>query len=107
MAMIKIGDKIIDTNIFAAPLAGCSDLSYRLISREHGAKFCFYEMVDSNSLVYRHRQSFSILNTHRKDSPIAAQLLGSDPSQMLDAAEKLLKLVDTPFLDINCACPAK
>jgi tRNA-dihydrouridine synthase B len=105
--MIKIGSVNIDTNIFMAPMSGCSDLPFRLISREHGAKFCFYEMADSNSLIYRRRQTFGILKTHEKDAPIAAQLLGSDPSVMLDAAHKLLDLVKISFLDINCACPAK
>ena len=105
--MIKIGSVNIDTNMLLAPLAGCSDLPFRLISREHGARFCFYEMVDSNSLIYKRRESFGILKTDRKDSPIAAQLLGADPSAMLDAAQKLFQLVDVPFLDINCACPAK
>lgn len=104
---MKIGNINIDTNVFLAPLAGCSDLPFRLIAREHGAKFCFYEMVDANSLVYKRRQTFVMLKTDSKDSPIAGQLLGADPSAMLDAAQKLLKLVDISFLDINCACPAK
>lgn len=105
--MIKIGDFKLDTNILLAPLAGCSDLPFRLIAREHGAKFCFYEMVDSNSLIYKHRETYGNLKTNDKDLPIAVQLLGSDPAGMLDAAEKLLKLVNASFLDINCACPAK
>ena len=105
--MIKIGNANINTNIFLAPLSGCSDLPFRLIAREHGAKFCFYEMTDANSLIYERRGTFEILKTHKKDSPLAAQLLGSDPDIMVDAAQRLLKLVDIPFLDINCACPAK
>ena len=107
MNTIKIGNVDIKTNILLAPLAGCSDLPFRMIAREHGAKFCFYEMVDSNSLIYNRRESFGNLKTNQKDSPIAVQLLGGDPSGMLEAAEKLLKLVDASFLDINCACPAK
>lgn len=105
--MIKIGNAAIDTNIFLAPLSGCSDLPFRLMAREHGAKFCFYEMVDSNSLTHEHPGTFHILKTHKKDSPIAAQLLGSDPDIMRDASQRLLKLINIPFLDINCACPAK
>jgi len=107
MPMIKIGNVNIDTNVFLAPLAGCSDLPFRLIAREHGAKFCFYEMVDANALNYKRRQTFGILKTTKKDLPIAGQLLGADPDGMLDAAQKLLKLVNISFLDINCACPAK
>ncbi len=105
--MLKIGNISINTNIFLAPMAGCTDLPFRLIAREHGAKFCFYEMVDSNSLIYGHHQTYSILKSDKKDLPIAGQLLGSDPSVMLDAAQKLLDLVKISFLDINCACPAK
>ena len=88
-------------------MAGCTDLPFRLIAREHGAKFCFYEMVDSNSLIYGHRETYGNLKTDKDDLPIAVQLLGSDPSGMLKAADKLLKLVKVSFLDINCACPAK
>ena len=90
-----------------APMAGCSDLPFRLIAREHGAKLCFYEMVDSNSLIYKHHETYGNLKTDKKDLPIAAQLLGSDPDGMLKAADRLLKLVNASFLDINCACPAK
>jgi len=106
--MIKIGSKKIDTNIFLAPLSGCSDLAFRLISREHGAKFCFFEMVDSNCLVRgpRHK-TFSILKTVERDTPIAAQLLGSDPSVMLKAAREVMGCAKIAFLDINAACPAK
>jgi len=106
--MIKIGPKKIDTNIFLAPLSGCSDLAFRLISREHGAKFCFFEMVDSNCLVRgpRHK-TFSILKTIEPDSPIAAQLLGNDPSVMLRAAREVMGCANISFLDINAACPAK
>jgi len=93
--------------VIMAPLAGCSDLPFRLIAREHGAKFCFYEMVDSNSLIYERHETYGNLKTDKKDLPIAVQLLGSDPAGMLEAANRLLKLINVSFLDINCACPAK
>lgn len=105
--MIQIGEQEIDTNIFLAPLAGCADLSFRLISREHGAKFCFYEMVDSNSLVHGQGKNKDILMTHPDDQPIAAQILGSDPDITLEAAKILLARINPVFLDVNAACPAK
>jgi len=105
--MIKIGGVNIGTNVLLAPMAGCTDLPFRLIAREHGAKFCFYEMVDSNSLIYERHETYGNLKTDKKDLPIAVQLLGSDPSGMLKAALRLLELVKVSFLDINCACPAK
>ncbi|MEE8638148.1 MAG: tRNA dihydrouridine synthase DusB [Candidatus Margulisiibacteriota bacterium] len=105
--MLKIGSIKLDTNLFLAPLAGCADLSFRLICREHGAGFCFYEMVDSNSLVRSSGKNKDTLMTHAKDHPIAAQILGGDPETTLEAARILLAKVKPLFLDLNAACPAK
>jgi nifR3 family TIM-barrel protein len=105
--MVNIGTVKLDTNILAAPLAGCSDLAFRLICREHGARFCFYEMIDSNSLVRRRKGNDPILSTNELDAPIAGQILGSDPHMISDAAQRLTGLVKISFLDLNCACPVK
>ena len=88
-------------------MSGITDLPFRLISRGLGAKHCFFEMIDAKATVYNNQASSRSLKTLKKDSPIAAQLLGGDPCVMLDAAEKLTTLVDISFLDINSACPAK
>ena len=95
--------------VFLAALSGCSDLSFRLIAREHGAEFCFYEMSDSNSLVYAsRRKTEDIHQTHPQDLPIAAQLLGSDPEIMSKASKKILELnPKISFLDVNAACPMR
>ncbi|MFH0839422.1 MAG: tRNA-dihydrouridine synthase family protein, partial [Candidatus Omnitrophota bacterium] len=105
--MIKIGSARINTNIFLAPLSGCSDLAFRLIAREEGAKFCFFEMVDANALIRNYEKTLCMLKTIKKDSPIAAQLLGADPAVTLDAAQKLVSIRDVSFLDINSACPVR
>ena len=105
---MKIGSTEIPTNILLAPMAGCTDLPFRLIARAQGAKFCFFEMVDCNSITYgAKRRVRSILKATEEDRPIAAQLLGRDPSKMLDGAGEILKLTSLSFLDINAACPAK
>ena len=96
-----------NTKIYLAPMAGITDLPFRLICREFGAAHCFLEMLDSRSLIRVHPKSIRLLKTHRKDSPLSAQLLGADPQEMLDAAEKLLNFIEAPFLDINSACPAR
>ncbi|MFH1318868.1 MAG: tRNA dihydrouridine synthase DusB [Candidatus Omnitrophota bacterium] len=93
--------------IYLAPMAGVTDLSFRLISRKLGAAHCFLEMLDSNATLYDSPRNRRLLKTVKKDSPLSAQLLGADPSIMLAAAEKLLNLVPLSFLDINSACPAK
>lgn len=105
--LVDIGGRRIPTNIFLAPMAGCTDLAFRLIAREHGASFCFFEMIDSNCVVRRDISKHPIIRTCEEDSPIAAQLLGSDPSMMRDAAQKLLQHVQASFLDLNFACPMK
>lgn len=107
MPSVKIGSKTINTNVFVAPLAGCSDLAFRLICREYGAKFCFFEMIDANSLIYNRIRSLRIIKTTEEDAPIAGQLLGRDPQIVLEAALKLISAVNISFLDINCACPVR
>ena len=105
---ISIGSYKLPTNILLAPMAGCTDLPFRLIAREQGAKFCFFEMVDCNSITYgAKRKVHSILKTIEEDAPIAAQLLGRDPSKMLAGAEEILAVTKPAFLDINAACPAR
>jgi len=106
---LKIGSARIDTNVFLAPLAGCSDLAFRLIMREHGAKFCFFEMIDANCIVREPpaRKTSSILSTVKEDAPIAAQILGEDSPITIEAAERILERVKVSFLDVNAACPVK
>lgn len=105
--MISIGSVQLDTNIFLAPLSGCSDLAFRLIAREGGAKFCFFEMVDAHSLRGPHDKRFDILKTTPQDAPIGAQLVGETPELMGEAARILLDHVPAALLDINSACPVK
>lgn len=107
MKSVKIGGYKLPSTVLLAPLSGVSDLAFRLISREHGAKFAFYEMIDANALVNHSRTNGLLLATTPKDKPLAAQLVGGNDEVMLKAAQMLLKLVKVPFLDINAACPVK
>lgn len=105
--MITIGSTQIDTSIFLAPLSGCSDLAFRLIARECGAKFCFFEMIDAHALLGANPHKFDVIETVPEDAPLAAQFLGTDPALMLNAAHVLLDRVKVSFVDINSACPVK
>jgi tRNA-dihydrouridine synthase B len=105
---MRIGSVEIPFKAILAPMAGCTDLAFRLIAREHGAKFCFFEMVDCNSITHgRKRTVNSILRTNADDLPIAAQLLGRGPDEMLSGARQILSIAKVSFLDINAACPVK
>jgi len=106
--MLKIGSYTLPSNILLAPMAGCTDLAFRLIAREHGAAFSFFEMVDSNCVAYGPRKKVrALLKTAAEDSPIAAQILGRDPGRMLDSAKEVIAIANPSFVDINAACPAK
>jgi tRNA-dihydrouridine synthase B len=103
--MLNIGNYKLPSNILLAPMAGVTDLPFRLICRKYGAKFAFLEMIDCNSIIYKKKKENDIIMTTSKDRPIAAQLVGPDPEMMLTAAKKLIDLLDIKFLDINAACP--
>ena len=96
-----------DKKISLAPMSGVTDLAFRLISRKFGAKHCFFEMLDSMAVLSNYKKTKRRIKTIRKDSPISCQLLGSDPSMMLDAAQRIIQETPISSLDINSACPAK
>lgn len=106
---LSIGKIKLKTNVILAPLTGCADLAFRLISRELGAGFAFLEMLDSNSLVRGPRKKVDdMAQPHPQDLPLGGQLLGNDPDQMLLAAKRLLEInPQISMLDINAACPVK
>jgi len=104
---MKIGSCDIRAKVLLAPMSGCTDLPFRLIAREHGAKFCFFEMIDAHSVTHHRKKTLAMLKTLESDQPIALQLLGNDPQIMLSAARAILPLTKAAFLDINAACPVK
>ncbi|MBA3066852.1 tRNA dihydrouridine synthase DusB [bacterium] len=105
--MIKIGAKVFNTKVFLAPLSGCSDLSFRLICREHGAQMAFFEMLSSDALIRDSAKTFGMLKSATADAPIAGQLLGSVPEIMLEAALIMEERASVEFIDVNAACPVR
>ncbi len=105
--MLKIGSCDLGTKVLLAPMSGCTDLPFRLIAREHGAKFCFFEMIDAHSVIRHHRKMLKMVKTVESDRPIAFQLLANDTQTILQAAKIILPMADAKFLDINAACPVK
>lgn len=86
-----------------APLAGFSDLPFRLLCRELGAAVTVTEMISARGLVYDSRNTQPILATDSADSPLVAQLFGSEPKFMGQATDMLLARGFTWF-DLNCGC---
>ncbi len=89
-----------------APLAGFTDLPFRLLCRRYGAGYGVSEMVSCHGLVYRQQNTLKLLASEPEERPVSFQLFGADPEMMADAAE-ILTAYAPDMIDINMGCPAK
>jgi nifR3 family TIM-barrel protein len=104
--MFSIGTLTLDNPFILAPLAGYSDLAFRLQCREHGASLCFSEMISCHGLHFRQKNTLDMIKTVEAERPVAMQLFGSDPELMGEAAG-ILSDYPIDLIDINMGCPAK
>ncbi len=86
-----------------APLAGWSDLPFRLLCREHGADVACTEMVSAKGLVYNGKNTCDLLRTQAKDSPLIVQVFGAEHDFMQKAVQ-ILKEDGFCFFDVNVGC---
>lgn len=104
---MKIGNIELENNVFLAPLAGYTDLPFRLICKEQGAGLVFTEMVSAKGMYYNDKKTQHITTSHEKERPVALQIFGSDPEIMANVVEEKLNLRDDiAIIDINMGCPA-
>lgn len=89
-----------------APLAGYSDLPFRLLCREQGCRVAVTEMVSAKGLIYNSPGTRELLQTCPEDAPLAVQLFGSEESFLIQAVERLRKAGFHHF-DLNCGCPVR
>ncbi len=106
MRPLSIGSLHLSGCALLAPLAGISDLPYRLVNRRHGCGFAFTEMISARSLVNDSRRTLRMLALDRRDRPLGVQLVGSD-AQVLCRAIELLAPFTFDLVDLNAACPAR
>jgi len=104
--MIKIGNKILEDNIFLAPMAGVTDISFREIAISMGCSMVYSEMVSAKALHYGSNNTMEMLRISPKEKPIAVQLFGSEKEILAETAEKLSENEDIVLIDINMGCPA-
>ncbi len=102
---MKIGNIEPENNIFIAPLAGITDLPYRLILKEMGAAVLYTEMVSAKALCYGDRKTAELMRILPEEQPAAVQIFGSDPEYMAEAARIVEKTSNAAFIDINMGCP--
>ena len=103
--MITIGNVVIDGKLALAPMAGVTDIAFRTICREQGATLTYTEMVSAKALVYQDGKTRTLLQMPKDEHPSAAQLFGSDPAVMAEAAPKALEISGADIIDINMGCP--
>jgi nifR3 family TIM-barrel protein len=102
--MIQLKSLTLKSGVIQSPMAGCTDLAYRLLSREHGMEFCFLEMVAAESLVRDNEGAQELMKTVLEDKPLGAQIVGCRPEAMAEAAQ-IVEGLGYDLLDINFGCP--
>jgi len=104
---MRIGSLTLASNLFLSPLAGYTNLPFRLIVREiGGVGLCTTDLVNARSLLEKNKKAFKLIETRPADSPLAVQLFGSVPEEMRDAAIYLESL-GIASVDINMGCPVR
>ncbi|MCR2045645.1 tRNA dihydrouridine synthase DusB [Anaerosalibacter massiliensis] len=104
---MKIGNIPLKNNIFLAPMAGITDLPFRLICKDMGAGLVYTEMVSAKGLYYNDMKTKSITDIDNKERPVAIQIFGSDADIMANVIEeKINTREDIDIIDINMGCPA-
>lgn len=101
---LQIGNVILDNNLILAPMAGVTDLPFRLLCRQQGAGLVCMEMVSAKAIYYHNKNTEALMEIHPNERPASLQLFGSDPDIISEMAKKI---EDRPFsiLDINMGCP--
>lgn len=104
--MLTIANLKFDSPLVLAPLAGYSDLSFRLLCREFGAGLCVSEMISCHGLAYRQKKTLQMLASVSDERPVSFQLFGADVEMMAKAAD-ILNEFSPDIVDINMGCPVK
>jgi tRNA-dihydrouridine synthase B len=104
---MRFGSLNLKSNLFLSPLAGYTNLPFRLVVREvGGVGLCTTDLVNARSLLEKNHKALKLIETRPADSPLAVQLFGSVPEEMRDAAIYLESL-GIASIDINMGCPVK
>ena len=82
-----IGSLKLKNSIFSAPMAGISDLPYRLIMKRHGAALVFSEMISANGLFFNGKATRDLLNSRTEEHPLGVQLFGEEPERLAEAVK--------------------
>ena len=101
---LKIGNVILENNILLAPMAGITNLPFRIMCEKFNPGLVCTEMVSSKGLFYDDKKTEKLLNMKNEKRPVAVQIFGNDIEAMAYSAKKISKIAD--IIDINMGCPA-
>lgn len=105
---MKIGNLVFENEVFLAPMAGVTDISFRGLCKEMGCGLVYTEMVSSKALYYGSGNTQSLLRIADEESPVAVQIFGREPKVMAEVCEKYFNdREDICIIDINMGCPVK
>ncbi|MBR4139509.1 MAG: tRNA dihydrouridine synthase DusB, partial [Lachnospiraceae bacterium] len=101
---MRIGNVTLDNNVILAPMAGVTDLPFRLLCKEQGAGLLCMEMVSAKAIYYNNKNTEALMEIDDRERPVSLQLFGSDADIMSEMAKRI---EEKPFaiLDINMGCP--
>ena len=102
---MKIGNVELKNKVFLSPMAGVTDLPFRLICKEQNCGMLYTEMINAKALCYDDENTKKMLKIEEEEHPVAVQIFGSDPEYMGKAAQ-IMNKYPNEILDINMGCPA-
>lgn len=100
----RVGNIDFQDKLILAPMAGVTDLPFRLLCKEQGCDILYTEMVSAKAMYYKNKNTVPLLALHTKEHPIGLQLFGSDAALMAEMA-KQVESIGFDFIDINMGCP--
>ena len=101
---MKIGNIEIENCLALGPMAGVTDLPFRLLCKEMGCNMLYTEMVSAKAILYKNKNTKELLNIDKNEHPVGVQLFGSDPDIMAQIAAQVEE-GEFDFIDINMGCP--
>lgn len=102
---LKVKNKVFTNNIILAPMAGITDMPFRILCKEMGVGLVYTELISAKGLLYENNNTKNMLNIHDTEKPVVLQIFGSDPSVIGQIVKKVNHL-DFDMIDLNSGCPA-
>lgn len=101
---LRIGNINLENNLLLAPMAGVTDLPFRMLCKEQGCGLLYTEMVSAKAILYKNKNTAKLLKVRNEERPIAVQMFGSDP-EIMSSMAKLIEPGPFDIIDVNMGCP--